>query len=73
MYSGVETWYLPVSTWTWIGKSWTGGGVDGGDEEEAEDVEKLSGDDRRGMDDADGRRSRSGLGEEVVLLAGAGA
>ena len=48
-----------------------GSGVRGGEEEEEEEEEKLSGEDRRGMDDADGRRS--GLGEEVVLLADAGA
>ena len=70
MYSWVATWNLPVSTWTWTGNSWTGSGVDGGDDELEEDEEKLSGDDRRGTDNADGRRS--GEGEEVVLLAGAG-
>ena len=48
-----------------------GSGVRGGDDEVEDEEEKLSGDDRRGIDNADGRRS--GLGEEVVLLAGAGA
>ena len=35
-----------------------------------EDKEKLSGDDRRGTDNAGGRRS--GVGLELVLLADAG-
>ena len=41
----------------------------GGDDEEEEDEEKLSGDDHCGTDNPGGRRS--GLGEEVALLAGA--
>ena len=60
--------------YSWVtctGKSWTGSGVDGGDDEVEDEEEKLSGDDRLGTDT--GGERRSGLGLELVLLAGTGA